>query len=60
MRLSSGELALAYNDSPGRRNRLRVALSADGAKWHLLADLEMPGKVKFDYSVRAPPQRGVS
>mmetsp|Transcript_4802 Transcript_4802/g.8266 ORF Transcript_4802/g.8266 Transcript_4802/m.8266 type:complete len:412 (+) Transcript_4802:1265-2500(+) len=58
LRLSTGELVLCYNDSPNQRNRMRVAISADGDKWHLLADLEVPGKTGFAYAYPTMAQDG--
>jgi len=58
LRLSTGELALCYNDSPSSRNRLRVALSSDGHAWRNIADLEVPGRARMTFSYPTMAQDG--
>lgn len=40
LRLSTGEVALAYNNNAEARNTLTVALSGDGSHWYNIAQLE--------------------
>jgi alpha-L-rhamnosidase len=49
--LSDGDLLCAYNDlSPGKRENLRLALSADeGRTWRTVATLAEEAKSEFSY-----------
>jgi predicted neuraminidase len=51
VRLSDGDLLCAYNDlSPGKRENLRLALSADeGRTWRTVATLAEEAKSEFSY-----------
>jgi predicted neuraminidase len=51
VRLSDGDLLCAYNDlSPGKRENLRLALSADeGRTWRTIATLAEEAKSEFSY-----------
>jgi len=40
LRLSTGEIALAYNNNADARNKLTVALSGDGNHWYNIAEIE--------------------
>lgn len=52
LRLPSGELLLAHNNSPSGRERLDVSASRDGEHWRLLSTLES-GKPEDEFSYPA-------
>jgi len=52
LRLSTGEIALAYNNNADARNKLTVALSGDGNHWYNIAEIEGT-TTGYMYGVRA-------
>jgi hypothetical protein len=52
LRLSTGEIALAYNNNADARNKLTVALSGDGNHWYNIAEIEGT-TAGYMYGVRA-------